>query len=84
MNFYNRGIAKFEKGDNEGAISDYTRAIELDPKYASAYRRRGIAKMLSGASNDALLDLKKGAQLEAGSRESVLKNLDLDDSHAGG
>ena len=34
----NRGIAKQAKGDLDGAIADYDRAIELDPKFAHAYK----------------------------------------------
>src|SRR5882672_733369 len=35
--YYNRGIAKGAKGDLDGAIADYDRAIELDPRFAHAY-----------------------------------------------
>jgi len=34
--------------DQEGAISDYTRAIELDPKLAIACQNRGDAKKAKG------------------------------------
>lgn len=29
--FYNRGLEKYHLGDFEGAIEDFTRAVELDP-----------------------------------------------------
>jgi tetratricopeptide (TPR) repeat protein len=32
VGYYNRGRAKKAKGDKEGGIADYNRAIELDPK----------------------------------------------------
>ncbi len=39
-NGYNeRGIAKGVKGDIDGAIADFTRAIELYPKYSTAYTK---------------------------------------------
>jgi len=34
--YYNRGIAKLDKGDFDGAIADYNRVIELDPKFTDA------------------------------------------------
>jgi Tetratricopeptide repeat len=33
---FNRGNSSCSKGDYVGAISDYTRAIELDPRHANA------------------------------------------------
>ncbi len=41
--YYNRGVGWHEKGDYDKAISDYTNAIELDPKLADAYVNRGLA-----------------------------------------
>lgn len=39
-----RAMEKSSLGDYAGAIADYTKAIELDPKDAVAYFFRGIAK----------------------------------------
>jgi Flp pilus assembly protein TadD len=35
--FNERGLAKIAKSDLDGAIADFTRAIELDPKQAAVY-----------------------------------------------
>ena len=54
VDYYNRGLAKDSLDSPEayrGAIADYTKAIELDPKFAEAYYFRGIAK---GAIQDAI------------------------------
>jgi tetratricopeptide (TPR) repeat protein len=40
---YNRGLERYQAGDVAGAIAAYTRAIELDRKYADAYNNRGVA-----------------------------------------
>ncbi|MDB9712973.1 tetratricopeptide repeat protein, partial [Flavobacteriaceae bacterium] len=42
--YFNSGYDKDEVKDFYGAISDYTKAIELDPNYANAYNNRGILK----------------------------------------
>jgi len=52
-----RGVAKKAKGDLEGAIADYNRAIELDPKYSAAYFHRGIAKQAKGDLKGAIDDI---------------------------
>ena len=42
--WYYRGVAKFSIGDDKGAIADYTKAIEINPKDAQTYGRRGFSK----------------------------------------
>ena len=45
VNFlYERGNRRQESGDYYGAIADYTRAIEINPRYANAYNNRGNTK----------------------------------------
>jgi tetratricopeptide (TPR) repeat protein len=42
--FYcNRGNAYLDKGQHQRAILDYTRALEINPRYAEAYNNRRIA-----------------------------------------
>jgi len=54
--YYNRGVARQNKGDADGAIADYTKAIELDPKNFSAYNNRGNLKQDKGKVKEAVLD----------------------------
>jgi tetratricopeptide (TPR) repeat protein len=42
--YLNRGNAKAKFQNYTGAITDYTKALELNPKFAGAYYNRGIAK----------------------------------------
>jgi len=51
--FFKQGSEKLAKGDNLGAIADFTQAIKVKPDYAFAYNKRGNAR-----SN---LDDKQGA-----------------------
>src|SRR5439155_26586183 len=64
--YYNkRGLAKEAKGDHDGAIADYNRAIELNPKHASAYNNRGIAKQAKGDLDGAIADYNRAIELDA-------------------
>jgi tetratricopeptide (TPR) repeat protein len=42
--YFSKGNDKFKLQDYNGAISDYDKAIELNPKYAGLYYNRGLAK----------------------------------------
>jgi len=59
----NRGNAKKNKGDFDGAIADYNRAIELNPQDAGAYNNRGIAKKNKGDLDGAIADFNRAIEL---------------------
>ena len=50
------GKALRESGDYDGAIADFSRAIELDPEYPLHYQDRGIALYLNGDYDEAITD----------------------------
>lgn len=60
---YYRGLAYFEKGDNDKAIADFTQAIQLDPKNADAYGRRGDAYSKQGDYDKAMADYQQAIRL---------------------
>jgi len=60
---YQRGSDALKKGDADTAISNYTAAIAIDQKNASAYAGRGAAKRLKGDYHGALLDLNTSIEL---------------------
>ncbi len=41
--YYDRGIVRIEKGETEGAISDFTKAIKKRPGYGMAHYHRAMA-----------------------------------------
>ncbi len=61
--YNNSGVGKFESGDYKGAIADYSKAIELNPKLAEAYAARGLAKIGLGQKDGGCLDLSKAGEL---------------------
>ena len=42
--YYKRGLAKMNLKDYSGAIADYNKAIEINPRNANAYNNRGNTK----------------------------------------
>jgi tetratricopeptide (TPR) repeat protein len=62
--YYKRlGNAKRDRGDNKGAIADYTRAIELNPNFDKAYFNRALAKHALGNYSGAIADYNKSLEI---------------------
>jgi tetratricopeptide (TPR) repeat protein len=57
------GIVWRKNEDNVKAILDYTKAIEINPKYASAYYGRGNAWYTKGDYDKAILDYTKAIEI---------------------
>lgn len=63
--FSQRGIARFEKNELEGAIADFTRVIELNGQQLEfCYYFRGIALYRLGRLDEAIADLGKAITLK--------------------
>jgi tetratricopeptide (TPR) repeat protein len=62
--YNNRGNARSENNDRDGAIADYTHAIELKPDYARAYYNRAVLKKEKGDATGAAADFKRAHQLD--------------------
>lgn len=60
---YSRGLEKRSDGDWDGAIAEYSRAIDLNPNYAEAYCNRGNMKYANGDISGALADFNKAIKL---------------------
>ena len=54
--FYATGLALQSRGNLEGAIAQYDKAIELDATYIEAYSNRGVANMDLGRYDEAVID----------------------------
>jgi tetratricopeptide (TPR) repeat protein len=63
--YYTAAQYLFEQKKNEEAIALYTKAIEIDPKFARAYFDRGNVYAEVGDNAKALADCKKVTELDA-------------------
>jgi len=61
--YNNRGNAYFEKGLYDQAISDFSKALEINPKYGEAYRNRAVTYYLTKNYNKSWDDVSKAKEL---------------------
>ena len=61
--YLDRGKSKQEKGDHIEAISDFTKAIDLNPKDTDVYFLRGISKDQLGDQTGSCIDGKQALSL---------------------
>jgi tetratricopeptide (TPR) repeat protein len=58
------GALKSASGDYDGAMADFSRALELDPQSADAYLQRADAKEKKGDDDGAIADFNQALTLE--------------------
>jgi tetratricopeptide (TPR) repeat protein len=62
--YLKRGVQRFSKGDLEGALTDYTTAIELNPMLAEAHLNRGKARRAKGDLDGAIEDYERAIEID--------------------
>jgi len=62
--YYNRGIARAATGDLKGAIADYSETIDFNPRSASAYAKRGLARLMLHQEKEAKKDFDTCLKLD--------------------
>ena len=61
--YHNRGMVYYYKNQNDLAMSDYTKAIELE-KLAGSYNNRGVIYKITGQYDKAISDFDKAIELD--------------------
>ncbi|HYY06246.1 MAG TPA: tetratricopeptide repeat protein, partial [Candidatus Limnocylindria bacterium] len=70
----NRGVARARLGDLDGAIEDYTRALELVPGDADILFDRGQAWAAKGEYPRAVADFTRAAETDPRRAEALFRN----------
>ena len=70
--YFNRAYDKGENGDHYGAISDYTKAIEINPYYENAYINRGLSKRNLKDYYGAISDYNKALEIDPTDKDSYI------------
>ncbi len=61
--FFIQAEDKYDKGDYQGAIADYSQALKINPNLAQAYYRLGLTRSKSGDNQKAVENLQKATEL---------------------
>ena len=70
--FYNRGIARQDKGDLDGALRDYNEAVRLRPTDSDFYINRGLVRQDKGDIKGALEDFNEAIRLNPADPEGYV------------
>jgi lipoprotein NlpI len=62
--YNDRGLARWNKGDVDGAFSDYDQATRLDPNYELPYFNRGVLYLYLGVPSRARAELERASELK--------------------
>jgi tetratricopeptide (TPR) repeat protein len=73
--FNDRGMAYTAQGETTKAIADYTKSIEISPRYKLPYKNRAVVYFLSGEYEKSRQDMKKAKSLGATIHPEFTKEL---------
>ncbi|NJR49152.1 MAG: tetratricopeptide repeat protein [Leptolyngbyaceae cyanobacterium CSU_1_3] len=57
--YYRRAITRYELGDKQGAIADYSEVIRIDPNHDAAYNNRALIRYELGHKEGAIADFNR-------------------------
>jgi tetratricopeptide (TPR) repeat protein len=62
--YYNRGVARMQLNQLEGALADFNKAIEINPKDPDAWNNRGLIYNRLGKPGNAVSDFSMAIELD--------------------
>ncbi len=63
--FYNQGVQKLAQGNFNGAVEDFDKVLQLNPRYYEGYCLRGLAKAQLQDFQAALADYNQAIKLDS-------------------
>ncbi|HET6489663.1 MAG TPA: tetratricopeptide repeat protein [Syntrophales bacterium] len=63
--YYNRGVARMQLNQLEGALADFSKAVEINPKDPDAWNNRGLMYNRLGKPGDAVSDFTRAIELDS-------------------
>ena len=63
--YFYKAYEKFNNGNDQGAIVDFSKAIEINPNYSQAYNNRGTSKANLEDYQGAIVDYSKAIELKS-------------------
>ncbi len=63
--YFNRATTRYDLGDRQGAIADYTQVIQINPEDEVAYNNRSLAYYELGDRGKAMADLDRALQINS-------------------
>ncbi len=73
-----KGRESYRAGDLDNALAAFTKAVEIQPDYASAWYNRGVVGNKAGHAADAINDFKKAASLGHEKARKLLSSQGID------
>ena len=61
--YFNQGIEKYEEGNYQEALADFTKALEINPQSALTYYNLGVTKSALGDDQGAIADYTKALEI---------------------
>ena len=71
--YLRRGKSKAELGYHTGAISDFTKSIQIEPNFDQAYNKRAFSKLKLGDKSGACSDWSKAGELGMGTVYKLIR-----------